>query len=524
MKKIVTLLLAAGLVFGSMTSASAIDFDVKGQWLMNFELGSGGTLSNKTGRSGPAGPGGNAYGFGAGLNGAGADNFAVSQRVRLQLEAVASETLSGTVTFEMGDQVWGSNGSGGSLGTDGPVVAVKAAYIDWMVPNTKLRLRMGLQYLAIPSYTFDSSAVFGNDAAGITANYQFNDNVGLTFVWARPYNDNYRGGAANANVANSFDNIDMFTLVLPMTFNDIRITPWVSYVMMGKNAFSRDANGNITPPDNFYGSPFVANGMFPAITRTKGADPFAYGSAYWIGVTGDISMGNGFRFAWDINYGANENGVAWQKREGYYADVLAEYKMDWGTPGIYAWYGSGDDDSISNGSERMPSFSADGADQRSSISTYGSPYIGRGAIIATQMTGTWGLGARIKDMSFLEDLKHTFRVTYMMGTNSTTMAKYLKGEEASNFPYGTTAGYQSTFGYNIPFAAYLTTEDSAVEVSLTSNYKIYDNLNMYVDLAYIFMSIDNDVWGRGTAVNGQQFGNISSTDPWNINVTLAYSF
>lgn len=530
MKKIVTLVLVAGLVFGSIASVNAIEFEAKGQWLMNFEYGAGGSLSNKVGRSRNNVSSSNTYGYGAGLNGAGPDNFEVSQRVHLQLDAIASETLSGKIFFEMGNQVWGRANTGGALGTDGVVAEVKSAYIDWIVPDTKIQVRMGLQYVAIPSYTFDSSQVFNNDVAGISANYQFNDNVGVTFVWARPYNDNYSGNA-DGDGANAFDNIDMFTLVFPMNFSNFRIAPWVSYAMIGKNTFARDNVGNITGPGSVYDFS-VANGLYPAIKRDINDDSFAYGSAFWIGVTGDVTTGSGFRFAWDINYGAQENGVSWQKREGYYLDVLAEYKMDWGTPGLYAWYGSGDDGSIKNGSERMPSMSADGTDQRASISAYGSPYIGRGAVIAAQWTGTWGIGARLKDMSFLEDLKHTLRVNYMRGTNSTTMAKYILDEKDSNIPYGRTLGYDTGangFGYNIPTAAYLTTDDSALEIGLTSTYKIYDNLTMYVDMAYIFMFIDKDVWGRGTIAAGQPgagdtFGGMSSTDPWNINATFVYSF
>ena len=71
------------------------------------------------------------------------------QRVRLELEAVASESLSGTVYFEIGDSVWGASnslyGGGGALGADGSIVELKRAYIDWMVPNTDLKLRLGIQ-------------------------------------------------------------------------------------------------------------------------------------------------------------------------------------------------------------------------------------------------------------------------------------------------------------------------------------------------------------------------------------------
>ena len=111
MKKIATLLLAAGLVFGVATGASAIDFKAKGQWIMNFDYGQNGGFTGGNGQTG----------FNqANKQYKNEDEFEASQRVRLQLDAVASEALSGTVFFEMGDQTWGNNASGGALGADGP--------------------------------------------------------------------------------------------------------------------------------------------------------------------------------------------------------------------------------------------------------------------------------------------------------------------------------------------------------------------------------------------------------------------
>ena len=75
------------------------------------------------------------------------DEFNAMQRVRLQLDAVASESLSGTVFFEIGGQSWGNASNGGALGADGNnVVKVKNAYIDWMVPDTDLKFRMGIYH------------------------------------------------------------------------------------------------------------------------------------------------------------------------------------------------------------------------------------------------------------------------------------------------------------------------------------------------------------------------------------------
>ena len=122
--------------------------------------------------------------------------------MRLQLDAVASEALSGTVFFEIGAQVWGKDKSnGGALGADNAdVVKVKNAYIDWLAPQTDLKVRMGIQGLALPSFTTGSN-VFNDDVAAVAASYQFNENVGVTAFWARPFNDNasYSDGYKTAN-------------------------------------------------------------------------------------------------------------------------------------------------------------------------------------------------------------------------------------------------------------------------------------------------------------------------------------
>ena len=128
MKRICTLLLAAGMLLGVATGASAIDFKAKGQWLVGFAGGENQLLSKtRTGANGSK----QKYDS--------SDKFAAQQRVRLQLDAVASEALSGTVFFEIGNQTWGKAEQGGALGADGTMVKVKRAYIDWLQRGRRLR-------------------------------------------------------------------------------------------------------------------------------------------------------------------------------------------------------------------------------------------------------------------------------------------------------------------------------------------------------------------------------------------------
>ncbi len=476
MKKIATLLLTAGLVFAGVTGASAIDFKAKGQFIMSFDVGN---------------QNGNAYGY----NGK-QDTFEATQRIRIGVEAIASESLSGTVFFEMGNTTWGKSAEGGALGTDGKIVEVKHAYIDWIVPNTELKVRMGLQALGLPSYTSGTSQVFVHDVAAIVLNNKFNDNVSVTAFWARPFNDNYDdNGQAWGDNSNSLDNVDAFGLVVPMTFTNVKVAPWVMYTMVGQN-YAR----NLKDPSSYANGQMgtVATGLLPAHVSASAlragnpGDLFAYGNVWHAGLTGSVQFNNPFSLAWDLNYGNAQFGDDSLSREGFLISVLAEYKTEWGTPGLYAWYTSGDDDSINNGSERMPTISTTGGtDGFSSFALSGHQYISRECVIGETLVGTWGIGARVANFSFAEDLKHTFAINFFNGTND---------KEAA-------ATAANTSGM------YLTTDDWALEFNLKNTYKIYDNFTLAVEAAYIYFDLDSDVWGDNRPY-----------DAFNINTSFVYSF
>ncbi|MDR2851126.1 MAG: hypothetical protein LBV65_03710, partial [Desulfovibrio sp.] len=169
--------------------------------------------------------------------------------------------------------------------------------------------------------------------------------------------------------------------------------------------------------------------------------------------------------------------------------------------------------------ERMPYISTGNTNNLFSM------YAGNGApwnhtregVLFNSMAGTWGIGVRLKDISFLEDIKHTFRINYMGGTNSPTFAKrYLSGANE----WHASKNYAANEGGLGRDPLYMTTLDSAVEFGLTTVYKMYDNFQVYVDANYIATWLDKDVWGKST-MNGN---NDDVRDPWNVNVTFVYSF
>lgn len=504
MKKLMTLALAAAMMLGAATGASAIDFKAKGQWIMSFDYGMHGNFGESKAK--------NNSGFGKHE-----DEFEARQRVRLQLDAVASEALSGTVFFEIGDQIWGQDSTGGALGADGKVVELKRAYIDWMVPQTDLKVRMGIQGLALPSFTTNASQIFDDDVAAVSLNYQFNENVGLTAFWARPYNDNAGYKISDAGSTkwgqNYMDNMDMFAVLLPLSFDGVKVTPWVMYAAMGPGMFEND----LAEHDKIVsGLGRAQKGLVSGFTGFDKND--TYGNAFWAGVTGEVTMWDPFRIAWDVNYGSASYEDEKMNREGWLASLLLEYKLDWATPGIYGWYGSGDDSNPRNGSERMPVVSANGNNQFSNFAFNGNPYIAREGVLGSTMVGTWGIGARLKDMSFLEDLKHTLRVNFMGGTNAPKMAKYV-GQDL-----GKRGVYDVNGRANAYDPMYLTTDDYALEIGLTNTYKMYDNFTVMLDAAYVALWLDDSrsTWGKNPGRSA--LGGDGVYDAWNVNLSFVYSF
>ena len=511
MKKILTVLLAAGMLLGAASGASAIDFKAKGQWLVGFEGGEN-TLVSHTRK-------GDAPKQKSDSN----DKFVAMQRVRLQLDAVASEALSGTVFFEIGNQVWGSDKAGfggGALGADGnKAIKVKRAYIDWVVPQTDLKFRMGIQGVTLPNKA-GGSAIMDTDAAGVTASYQFNENVGLTAMWVRALNDNYAGEDSHGvdNYRQNFlDNADLFALMVPVKLDGFEITPWAMYGAAGKNSLknynSKDedlkwgtADGNLAYSLRPY------PGMYDNINNTSKA----YGNMFWAGLPFAITAWDPLNIEVDINYGyvesmgrfdAYKHGVFDRRgsteRQGWVAKALVEYKLDWGVPGIMAWYGSGDDGNVKNGSERMPSivpmgnftsFMGDG--------NYGWMWTD----YALSYAGTWGLGLQVRDMSFVDDLKHTFRVAYWGGTNSTSMVKYMD----------TASSWNDGWGNEGP---YLTTNDGLLEFNLVNSYQMYENFDVNLELGYIANFVDNDTWKKVNNASSFQ-----KQDAWKAQLIFAYSF
>lgn len=478
--------------------AKAVDFKAKGTWQWLFEH------SNVMPR---------------GKNGQ--DSFGALQRLRLQLDAVANENLSGTLQFELGRTEWGQATNGGALGTDGQIVEVRHAYVDFTVPQTKLQLRMGLQTLMLPGFVSEFSPIFCHDMAGITVSSPLvqNDDMDLaaTFFWARPYNDNSQNTFAGKNTS-YLDNMDVFALILPLHAGDLKITPWAMYSMIGKYSLSGLKITNepaIVAPRGGLMPVLGGAGIYPSFQNQWLAGlNRAYGDGIWAGISASYAIGNTL-LASEFIYGSVDMGKIANytgfdttaagrtfdvRRSGWYAGLRAEHKLPWGTPGLIAWYGSGDDNNPYNGSERLPQYNTPWP--VTSLG-FGGAHIDEAAwkVLGSSPGGLAAVVAQVKDISFTPKLKHVIRAAYFQGTNNPQMPR------KSHMNYPTRADGPH---------AYLTTTDSAWEFNLGNELKIYENLTLNVELGYVALQLDSDTW-RG--VENSQY-----RDNYRVSALFTYSF
>lgn len=218
------------------------------------------------------------------------------------------------------------------------------------------------------------------------------------------------------NKNNDAADMDIWGLSVPVRLDGVEFTPWALYGIRGRNTFTGGKIWNDSNPMSTLGAnPFdrgANSGNLVALQTGK-----TYGGMFWAGLPVGITAFDPLNIEFELNYGfveAMERGVTpvrgSTQRQGWLAKALVEYKTNWGRPGVFGWYASGDDDNIKNGSERMPTLRPYG--KFSSIMGDDVHYGGGLQDQKLTYTGTWGLGLQVRDVSFVKNLKHTLRALY----------------------------------------------------------------------------------------------------------------
>jgi len=120
----------------------------------------------------------------------------VDQRGRLALTARASKELYGVWYIEVDSTRWGEaagdRNTAGTWTADRAAFEVKGLYIDFMVPQTPLDLRVGIQ-----GHVVRSHIMWFNDGAGVTGRVKY-ENFNVHGGWAK-VDEGQTAGANNAN-------------------------------------------------------------------------------------------------------------------------------------------------------------------------------------------------------------------------------------------------------------------------------------------------------------------------------------
>ena len=410
MKKCTTLFLAAALFSAASGPAHAVDVKMDGEYLFQFQSGSEGFHGRNT-------------------------DYSV-QRLRLGMTFSASESLSGYFQMQVGEHDWGSDTSGNNQ-----EVFMRQAYIDWVVPGSDIKVRMGRHAFDLPSYASVSPMIADLVADGVVVSVPFAERYDVTAFWTRMSRGADRNGDRTSVHAPKYD---LFGLAGTAAFDTFTVSPWAMYAAKGDfineegtryNPDIMSAQGNIT------GSGRADIMIFGTGMEWKPFDPVT--------------------LALDAAWGRADYSAS-QDQEGWYAVGKAAYAMSFGEPALLAWYSSGDRNGRAMHSGQIPIIYGD----FDGTNTYFDAAWGILGGHRTSFGGTWGVSAQLNGVSFVEGLSHDFSATYFAGTNN-----------KHNGAYGE--------GYD-----YLTTEDSAVEFNMLSTYDIYKNLTAALELAYIIEDFD----------------------------------
>ena len=509
-----SILIGLALLAGSITAVSAAEIKLKGYMDFGFFWNGNRAFqpkSNSDGRS-----------FSRD------DIFDVKQRLRWQVDFVAGPDLSGTAQFEIGDVRWGragdtwgaaldGRGRGGALGTDGVIVETRYLYLDWVVLETDLSLRMGLIPYALPNFANGrkgGSAIIDDDLAGLTASYSFNENISASLTWLRPWNP-FANGAAKERARWDHDAIDLFALTVPLTFldNGLEITPWAMYGAIGQVDTDYSRGGDDIGL-SFSGTGLLGSG----------------GQAWWTGISIDLEYWEPAFFAIDLMYGAYDSaepemyagyrradnmpdygasgaylGNADNRRGGWALSAMLGLKLDDLKPMFFGWYGSGIKDAYADNlfDGLMPVVSPDwGYTSFGWTNYYGN--LRYGIVNGNNIIGTWGVGIGLENIKILPELSTSFRAVYFRGTNDSSLGRM------ANF-HDRKAGQAGTHLY--------TTKDHGLEFNLDTVYELMSNLSLYNQLGYIHLDIA-DVWNQAHTV---KYDN-KTRDAWEAAVGLRYTF
>ena len=433
MKRLITLAIMVAFILGTVGMAQAIQIQAKGDWQISTNYVKNPRLVDDFDD----------------------DKFQAVQRLRSAFEFVANENLKAVFRFHVENR-WGEPGRGiGVSANQGgrDTIGYDLAYLDFMIPNTSINFKVGKQLVTLPGTV--GSHIFDNFAYSVVGAASFHEMVGLAAGWSRLGDatqfgqDTTGDGFSDTRLK---DEWDMFFAIVPVTMDGFQLNPFGAFVRAGRDVFAGQDTSQTT--------------WFAGINATIDLlDPIV--------IMADFNYGSSGRLVRGTNIG---------ETKGWIAALAVQYKMDMFTPMIYGLYESGESSTSGDGTskgKRMPnlgqgdlygisSFGFNGSNFRgqgrarlnSGNIFAGTPFAGIGDNEPWGASGKWGVGFKLLNIEFVENLSHEFQIAYYKGTN-----------------------HRDSVGI-------LTTRDYAWETNFNTTYQMYENLAAILELGYLDVNHD----------------------------------
>ncbi|EPR30618.1 hypothetical protein dsat_1340 [Alkalidesulfovibrio alkalitolerans DSM 16529] len=465
MKKLLVLFALAAFVLGAAGMAHALDVKATGEFKANYTY-----WGNKDWTKSYSGQDQQKH------NG-------LQHRARVYFNFRANENVNMNVAFEIGSTFWGDKTSGGSIAADRTIVKVKRAYLEFKWPTYQsLITTVGTMGAVFPNSGYFGSAIMDDDATGITVANKWNDMVSTVLGFWRLHETE---GSSWNRIEEGNGQFDATLLAVPLTFDGFKLKPFVSVAFVGKNGLDGDFKTSAYPTD------------FSGLVSYSGTGALKnQATPWWVGSGFEVNVLDPFVIYADFNYGSIDQKAKNQDRSGWLADLAVQYNgLSWFVPSLSAWYGSGVDSRDSNGDERMPVIAGSWT-QSKMLSSGGRLLNDDAAMIA--YVGSWGIGAKLEKIAFIEDLSHDLVFSFYKGTNH-------KDAAANGLTYGSD----------------LTTKDTVFAIDFNNTYKIMEELSFIADLGIAWPNFHKNTWrnapGVGNAVDNQ-------TQMWRTSVGFVYKF
>jgi hypothetical protein len=397
------------------------------------------------------------------------DTLQIYQRFRIRTDFIASDALKFRLGFMVTDTPWGL----GTYAADSNVPAIQAyqAYLQFKWPDTQVKFTVGLQPLSLPqSPMFYDSVVLASKketkstAALVVSAPIVEDTLAVTAGFTRRLDD----GAFDPTTTQVADEFDLYFLTLPVTLDGFDITPWAMAGVVGQGAaLSSPVRSGLRSGGSYLAPAGYQENQNPAL---------------WAGASLVVDAFAPFVFQADAIYGqAGMTDAPRIRRHGYFLDAGVQYTgLSFATPGLGVWWSSGEDSSLTNGSERIPVISPNFGMANSFLFPCNQDFTNDN--MGVDPTGSMGATLALENLSVLDRLSHVVSLTAMTGTSSARGMRLAVEASGGN-------GRYLTMGKNLAEGEWL------MGLTFDSKYMVYENLALILETGWSNLSgAKSGVW------------------------------